>query len=349
MSFSIPSIRRLLLLAAAILLVTLSGAPASAEIADRLDEAAVEVACSKWWGIDQTRVDKLRGRVVVVHFSKPELVTSKAALVPLRKLVDGHPGAPLTVVEVIVSADEAIAADYVATVKPTWSVGFDGNGTAAARWPGSSVPRTYMIGPDGRIAWHAHIVALTEPLLQAQLQRVLIYAPSSQLKAAKSAQKLAAEMRYKAALDECDKVDTEKYANEADRDVVKAIRAEVDREFKFLYTHAVKLADDRDYGLAWRRLERLAEIYKGTAHETEIAAKMAELKARDIVPYVIRAQDDYDKLSGRPARSAKQIKDLISELEGFIGKYGEEVVPGERALKWKQELVKQLAEVEAAK
>lgn len=331
--------------AASIVLVgALDPAAARAEIMDRIDEPAGDLVCAKWFGADQSKLEKLRGRVVIVHFSRPEVITSRAAVPSLRKLAETYADKAVTVVEVVVSDDEAKAAAYVEKEKPSWSVGFDANGTAAMKYPGTSVPRTYLVGPDGRVVWHQHVSTLPTKLVDEQLARLAFFAPSKDVKVGKAAAKFASEMRYREALDECAKIDLDKKATDADRELAKAIRADIPRMLTFLREKAEALYQAQDYGFSWRRFERMAAAFKGTEHEASIKKRMDELSKVKIVPYVVQAQNELDKLMFEtPAKTPKQITELVAKLRQFAIRYSPNI-PADRADAYADELEKSLAE-----
>jgi hypothetical protein len=316
---------------------------AHAEISDRLDELAGDPACTKWWGSDPGKMEKLRGRVVLVHFSRPEVITSRAALLSLRKFAERWKDAAVTIVEIVVSDEVSAAESYVAKESPPWSVGFDGNGLSSARYPGDSVPRSYLVGPDGRIVWHAHLGALQEKVVEEQLNRVALFSPPAGLKTAKAAARAAAEMRFGAAMDEAGKVEVSPQSTPEDKAVAKAVRDEMKRAYTFLRARADALYEGRDYGICMRRLDRMLVCFKGTQYEREIAARIAELNRIEIVPFVVKGQDELEAIEALPTRTKKQLTDAIARLRTFLGRYGD-TIPGDRG----EALLKVLEERAAA-
>jgi thiol-disulfide isomerase/thioredoxin len=329
-------------------IVVLASSPARAEIADKLDQIAPEIECAAWAAGQPAQLSKLRGRVVVLHFSDPDRVTSQAALPALRKVAEAWKDRPVTVVEVVVSPMQASATTYAAKSLPPWSVGWDGKGTSAARFAGTSVPRTYLLGPEGRIVWHAHVGALTKDLVQAQVDRVPFFAPGRDVKAARGVARAAAEQRFGAALAEAAKVEADKYATDADRAMCALARADVARTWELQKKVLDNLCRDLDWGYAWRRAQRMKETFAGTDKEPAIDDVIAKLEAREIVPYVRAGQDLLDRIveDAAKAKTRKDLSDLVERCVLFEEKYGS-TKPGERCASLRESLQKRLADLEA--
>jgi hypothetical protein len=334
--------------AVALAAAAVTAAPARADIADRLDEPAPEIECAKWAAGAPTQITKLKGRVVVLHFSDPERITSQAALATLRKLAAAWKDAPVSNVEVVTAPMEASATTYAAKESPSWPVGWDAKGASSAKYPGTSVPRTYLIGPDGKIVWHAHVQALTKDLVQSQVDRVQFFAPGPDVKSARAVARAAADMRYAAALAEAAKVDTDKKATDADRALVKALRDEFARTWAMKKKLLDALMKDLDWGIAWRRAKQMEAIFKGTEFEDDAAAEIAKLEANPIVAYVRPAQDQYDQLveDAAKARLRKEVESVLLRAEKFAEAFVN-TKPGDRSIDLIEALKKRLAEMPA--
>ncbi|MCE9638216.1 MAG: TlpA family protein disulfide reductase [Planctomycetes bacterium] len=337
---------RLALLAPIALVAIADPSFARADIADRLDEVAPEIECAKWVAGQPVQLSKLRGRVVVLHFSDPERITSQAAVPPLKKLAQTWKDAPVTIVEVVTSPAEASALSYAAKESPAWAAGLDASGVTQSRYPGTSMPRTYLIGPDGRIVWHAHVLALTKELVQAQLDRVQFFAPGQDVKKAKGVAKAASEMKYAAALAEAGKVEADKLATDADRALIAAVRADIERTWELKKKLADALIKDLDWGIGWRRALQLQALFKGTAHQADADAFVAKLDAEPMVKYVRPAQNRYDDLLvlASKARTKSQIEEVIKELKDFQDLY-KNLKLTERAADLVETLEKRLADL----
>lgn len=333
---------------AAALVLALAARAAHADIADKLDQQAPEIECAKWFAGQPTQIAKLRGRVVVLHLSDPERITSQAAVATLRKLAAAWKDHPVTIVEVVTAPMEATGATYAAKELPPWTVGWDAKGATSLRYAGSSVPRTYLIGPDGRVVFHAHVQAFTKDLVQGQVDRVPFFDVPADVKKARNVAKLASEQRYGAALAEAAKVEADKFATDADRALCKLIQADVERTWALQSKVLDALIKENDWGLAWRRADRMRTIFQGTTHQAAADKVMAELEAKEIVPYVKAVQDTYDKLleDVAKARTRKQFEEVVDKVRRFAGEHAEHNRPGARAKTLLEQLEKRLAEWE---
>ena len=104
---------------------------------------------------------------------------------------------------------------------------------AALAYPGSSVPRTYLIGPDGKIEWHAHIGALTDDAVDAQLARVAFFDSKNVPRKARVAAQAAAKLNFDKAVPEAQALIENKYASEEEKELARTILKEVKRYFEF--------------------------------------------------------------------------------------------------------------------
>jgi hypothetical protein len=334
--------RRKTLLATVTLAAALLAVPAAADIADRLDQKAPEVSCSEWWNGKAPKIAKLKGRVVVVHFHDPNRITSKAFEGKVKELAEANADRPFTLIEVIVDCDEVDAQSYVARAGADWLVGWDGKGDCAAAYSGSSVPRTYLIGPDGMVAWHAHIAALTEDALEAQYARARWFDVKSLPRKSKTAAKAARELRFGAATKEAKKLIDDQYATDKD----KSILAEIERYHAFQMKVVTALEKDLDWGIALKRVERMREIYKGTAVEEDVEKEWRKLDANPRVAYVAEAERLLGLiLEKTDIRKKRDLESGLNELRLFVGDY-DQTKPAERARTWIKEFERRLAQME---
>lgn len=337
---SIVRMRALLLAATAVVLLAPT---AHADIADRLDEKAKDISCVTWWNGDAPKLKQLAGRVVVLHFHDPNRITSKAFEEKAKKLAQSHADQPFTFVEVVVDCDESDAKSYVARAGANWLVGWDGKGDAASAYPGSSVPRTYVIGPDGLVAWHAHIGALRPDVLEAQFARAKFFDTKALPKKARALAKAAREFRFGAAVKEADKILASERSTNDERQLAKIVIAEVGRYHAFQQKVARAAMRDLDWGVAQKRVERMEEVYKGTAFEEEVAAERKKLDANPRVAYVAEAERLMELIIDKTdVRKKRDLESAIRELTTFADSYAN-TKPAEKAASWIADYEKRLA------
>jgi hypothetical protein len=161
---------------------------------------------SRWWNGSAPKLSKWAGDVVLLHFSEPSKLTSKAFTPTVRKLHETYGEKGLHVVEILMVFGEEEADAYVKSEAAGWLVGLDANEDARGTYLGSSVPRSYLIGPDGKVAWHAHVGALNDAAVRAQLDRRPFFDTKTLPQKARAMAKAAGEQRYGSALAAAEKL-----------------------------------------------------------------------------------------------------------------------------------------------
>lgn len=328
-----------------LLLLLAAALPVWADIATRLDRPAEDLPCTKWWNGDGSKMKAFQGRVVLVHFSDPRKSTSKAFTASLAKVAAKFGEKGLALVEVVL-ADEDTAAAHAGNEAVTWPVGVDPEGVAEAGYPGSSVPRTYLVGPDGRIVWHAHVGALTDELVDAQLARTAFFDPKQVPKRCRAMATAAGKRKFATALAEAAKIDADSRATTEEKALVSLVRSDLERHYAF----HLKLADteihEKEYGQGWARLERLLEDFAGTDRAAAVEERIQKLKDSPIAVHVREGERQLDEILERAgSRKKNDLRNMIGALEALMKDHGHTVV-GPRAKSWHDELVKRLAEIE---
>ena len=333
------------LLPAALVLACLCAAGARADIVDRLDEPAAEITASQWWNGAAPKLADFKGRVVVLHVSDPARATSKAFLPDLVKLRDAYKSAPVTIVEVVENEDQAVATAHAADTESgvTWLVGWDGTGMLLRGYPGTSVPRTYLIGPDGKVAWHAHIKALTKQILDAQVTRCSFGDNKVVPAAARPAAKAMLDLRFGDAITAADKVFTDRYAGDDAKAFCAKVKKEVARYYAFQKGVVDALIQELDWAVAYHRVERMLVTYKGTDHLAEVEKRKAELDANPRVKYIVAAQKELDGIVEHIDREdVKGLEKIVDKLKAFQETYPESA-PAKKAGEWIEECERRIA------
>lgn len=328
----------------ALAVVLLFGTSARADIVDRLDQPAAEIAAQTWWNGAAPKLADLRGKVVVLHVSDPARATSKGFVPNLVRLTEAYKSQPVVFIEVVESADDGVASGYAkdpaGTVK--WLVGWDATGALQKGYPGSSCPRTYLIGPDGKVAWHAHIAALTKEILDAQVTRCTFWDTASVPAAARPAAKAMLDFRFADAIAAADKVFTDQYAPGDAKNYCAKVKKEVARYYAFQVGVLEALLKDLDWAVAYHRVERMVVVYKGTEHEADVQRRKDELDANPRVKYIIEAQKHLDEMvKDVPHLGPRDLERLIEKLKAFVEQYPESS-PAKKATEWIAECERRL-------
>ncbi len=331
--------------AAIVVVAAVAAGAARAEIVDRLDQKAGELACTRWWNDKGPKLAKLTGRVVVLHFHDPGKITSQAFEEKVKALATRNADKPFTLIEVLVDCDEAAAESYVARSGATWPVGLDAKDAAALAYPGSSVPRTYVIGPDGVVAWHAHLGALTPAILDAQFARARLYDEETLPRGARVAAKAARELRFGPAAREAQRLLDATQASAEEKQVATTILEEIRRYHAFQAGIVEALEKDLDWALAERRVARMREIYRGTEFEEAVEAEWKKLEANPRVAWIAAGEAQVEKVAAKTnVRKKNDLESAITELRNVLEVY-EGTKPGERAERWIAEYERRLREL----
>ncbi len=330
---------------AALVLALCWGTAARADIVDRLDQPAPEIVATTWWNGAAPKIASLRGKVVILHVSDPSRATSKGFLPNLVKLAETYKSQPVVIIEVLESAEDACATKYLvddaASIK--WQVGWDGAGALLKGYPGTSMPRTYVIGPDGKVAWHAHVAALTKDILEAQINRCAFGDPKTVPYDARHAAKALLDLRFGEAIDFADKVFTDSHASGEAKAFCAKVKKEISRYWTFQRGVVDALIKDLDWAVAYHRVERMLVTYKGTDHLAEVQKLKDELDANPRVKYIVLAQEYLDHLVEDVARQdIKGLERLIEKLKAFQEKYPD-TSPEKKAGEWIAECERRIA------
>jgi hypothetical protein len=223
---------------------------------------------------------------------------------------------------------------YVKSEAAGWLVGLDANEDARGNYLGSSVPRSYLIGPDGKVAWHAHVGALNDAAVRAQLDRRPFFDTKTLPQKARAMAKAAGEQRYGSALAAAEKLLADPFATDDEKRLVAAVKSEIARDLAFQTKLLDREIDERDWGAAWDRVDLLAVRFKGTPEEDAIAKKLEEIQSSPRAVWVRDGQQQLDKLLERAgSKRKKDLESVVRALKNFLEIY-EGSSPGEKAKTW---------------
>lgn len=328
-------------LLAGALLASLSTAHAA--IVSLLDQPAPELSGGKWIGSPSIKMSKLRGSVVVLHFSDPTRIVSKGALPKLKRIWDEHGGGDLRIVEIIVSESSISPEVYVEDEKIGWPVTVDYEGKTAAAYPGTSLPRTYLIGPDGIVQWHGHVGALSDRILRGQLDRAVFFDKDRVPKKARSLAAALAKLDYRKALSLADSLESASGATDEEKAFAERAREDAER----YATLQQKLLDEevtkRDRARAWLRLKRLLKTFKGTPREAEFQRQFDEQDALARTHFVLKLRKELDDILEKAGSNRKKdVESAVARLKVFAAD-AEGTVEGDEANEWVRELEARLS------
>lgn len=96
-----------------------------------------------------------RGRVVLVNFWATWCAPCRAEMPSIERLRRSLEGEPFAVLAVNVSEDAAAVRAFAERVPMGFPLLLDHDAQAARAWRAGALPMTFVIGPEGRIRYHA--------------------------------------------------------------------------------------------------------------------------------------------------------------------------------------------------
>lgn len=208
--------------------------------------------------------------------------------------------------------------------------------TANGAYGVSGIPHSYIIGPDGNVAWHGHPSEVTKGLLKDILKGAK--KPAGGMLGVRTdftvdarvakAQKLASDGKINDALKDLAAIDADAKSTEQQKSDAKAVREAIDRHLGNLMTTAENFVKAKEIGRAMLVLETLAKDAATSDAGTKAKKRVDEIKADSKLMDELEAAKAFDRLKD-------QVKALSSDkakgkYEEFAKKYAG-TKAGERA------------------
>ncbi len=312
-------------------LVLLLAAPALAD--SILDREAPVPATSMWVvGEPPPAWSALKGECVLLELTDPdELVCQGLAsrtVEVVRRTRDRH----LLPVSVAVGggADDEKAREFAKRFGVTWSLGVDRKGETFFAFGAPSLPRWYLVAPDGRVMWEGSPGALDDATLSGFLDRARLWRPAEIAKTVRPAADLFVKGKFAAAA---------KKASEAVAEAAKRRKAglpvegEVEKDAALLsdglasvarirLAIADRLAKDRWSLEAKDMLEGIAAGFAGTEWEGKAKAALEALAADERAVWEILAATRLREIlaSVKPA-SRRTVEKAVDDLGTFLSQF----------------------------
>lgn len=196
------------------------------------------------------------------------------------------------------------------------------NSTANAAYGVNGIPHSFLIGPDGNVAWHGHPSEVNKGVLKNVLKGAK--KPSGGMLGVKTdfkvdarvvkAQGLAADGKLADALRDLATIDADAKATEAQKTDAKAVRDAITRHAEMLSTTADNLTKARDVARSLAVYDVLAKELASVDAGVEAKKRADAIRADSKLMAELEAAKAFEKL-------LEQIKPLASDKRK--GKYDE--------------------------
>ena len=257
-------------------------------------------------------------------------------MVHLNELHDTYAGKGFTVLAVTNEEREKVD-EFVKNQAPTHPIVIEA-GDSLAAFGGGGFPSSFLIAPDGTLAWSGHPAAVPEDLIEELLTKAELFpdlpkafsAIRNAMEKGKfhDAQKAIAKAREAAAPAEEDKAWLDKLQGWLDW-----TRSSAERR-------ATKALEASDFFAAWKTYDDVAKSWKGDDFAADAEAKAKELLADKDKKAGIEAGRKLDKIK-RKIRDMSP-KKALKQLEPMTGKKYAETAAGKQAAAMIEALEKEL-------
>ncbi|MBK7878500.1 MAG: hypothetical protein IPJ77_22825 [Planctomycetes bacterium] len=199
--------------------------------------------------------------------------------------------------------------------------------TAGSAYGVSGIPHSFLIGPDGNIAWHGHPSEVNKSLLKGVLKGAK--KPAGGMLGVKTdfkvdprvakAQTLAADGKLADALKELAAIDADAKSTDVQKTDAKAVRDAITRQAESLAGTADNLAKAKDVGRALLVYDTLAKELASIDAGVDAKKKADAIRADSKLMAEFEASKAFDKLK-------EQLKPLATDkrkakYEEFAKKY----------------------------
>jgi hypothetical protein len=226
----------------------------------------------------------------------------------------------------VTNEERALVDEFVSTLKPTYPIVIEG-GDSMQAYGGSGFPSSFLIAPDGKIAWAGHPGAVSTDLIEDLLTHAKLFPdlPPPLVPIRKSMEK----GKLHEAAEALAKQKADGKLSEEELPWADKLQGWLDWNRDSVTKRAAKAVEAGDFYTAWLAYETTAKRWKGAecAKEAEAAAK--ELLADKDKKAEIDAGKKLEKITRRLGDASP--KKAIKQLEAMTTKKYADTVAGKRA------------------
>ena len=307
---------------------------ASAARADTLlDRQAPEPAAAKWVaGEAPPALKALKGRAALVELLDPDDLVCQGLVSRTVEIAARAAERNLLVLTVAVGAgaDEATSRAFAKQFRIAWPLAVDRGSETFLAYGMPSLPRYFLVTPDGRVAWEGSPGALDDRSLALFLERCRLWRTEEVAKGARPAAESFVKGKYAAAVRKATELVGEVKekrgkgqpvddAAEKDAQVVLDAVADIAAA---RFANADRLAKERWSLDAREILEGVAAAFVGTEHEAKAKERLAAIAGDARAQYEITAMIRLREILGKMRPLTRHtVTKAIEALDAFVIPY----------------------------
>jgi redoxin len=304
-------------------------AAASARAGSPLDRPAPDPVAAKWIvGEPPPAWKALKGRCALLEILDPDDLVCQGLVSRTGEIAPRAAERKLVVLSVAVGtgATEEKAREFAKSFKVTWPFALDRSGETFVAFGMPSLPRYFLIAPDGRVAWEGNPGTLDDRTLAGFLDRARLWRPEEVAKLLRPAAEAFVRGKYALAVKRVEEVLPEvKHRQEMKQPLdgteekdAAVITGAVKDIATIRLAAADRLAKDRWSLDALEILEDLARDFAGTEHEGKARERLKAIADDPRAQYEIlatrRLREILGKLRPLNRRNAERAVEALAEF-----------------------------------
>jgi thiol-disulfide isomerase/thioredoxin len=267
-------------------------------------------------------LEKMKGKIVVVDFWASWCGPCMAEAPHMVQLNQRYGPMGMQMIGISLDQDRAAMAEAVRAKSLNWPQFIDGTGGKqfAGIWGVDSIPRTFIIGPDGKVLWTGHPARIDRELEKAFKEHppqlvdpVILADANAALEKANIAMKAG---NTRAALQGLSKVPADASKDKEFASKLEAARNALEAEAAKMLESVDPMIKQGDYVQAVAKLKELSSALEGSATGKKANARLAELSGKPEVKTAL-AKAERARQADAALDAAQKLKDGKKDADAY--------------------------------
>jgi thiol-disulfide isomerase/thioredoxin len=267
-------------------------------------------------------LEKMKGKIVVVDFWASWCGPCMAEAPHMVQLNQRYGPMGMQMIGISLDQDRAAMAEAVRAKSLNWPQFIDGTGGKqfAGIWGVDSIPRTFIIGPDGKVLWTGHPARIDRELEKAFKEHppqlvdpVILADANAALEKANIAMKAG---NTRAALQGLSKVPADASKDKEFASKLEAARNALEAEAAEMLESVDPMIKQGDYVQAVAKLKELSSALEGSATGKKANARLAELSGKPEVKTAL-AKAERARQADAALDAAQKLKDGKKDADAY--------------------------------